>query len=396
VTDSIDATEWWFVRRGFPNAIPDYSAREDVWTRAFPVLLLVLFVELFASFNDRFDGWAQAGVFVAGLGLFVGAFAVVNLVRGRRPTRLPDDIAELELAVFVLAPAALQPLFTDRGWQGAIVVAVVNLVILGLTYVVTGYGLVPALRVGFWQAMRQLRTVTQLVARGLPLLLLITAFIFLNAEMWQVAHDFPPAYYAICVAFLLALAFAFLGLRVPDEVDSLAHFDTWDEACRLVGTTDAPVRVDRDRLRATPPEPELSRFESINVGVLLTISQAVQTLLVGAAAGVFYVVFGVFAVREETILQWTTTDEFDPIAQVTFLGSQLALTWEHVAVAGFVATFSVLQFAVASVTDQAYRDEFYDDVAADVRKVLAVRAVVREISRAEAVVTDEPGAGALT
>ena len=380
VADSIDATEWWFVRRGFPNAIPDYSAREDVWTRAWPFLLLVLFVELFASFNDRFDGWAQAGVFVVGLGLFAGAFAVVNLLRGRRPTRLPDDIAELELAVFVLAPAMLQPLITDRGWQGAGVVAVVNLVILGLTYVVTSYGLVPALRVGFWQAVRQLRTVAQLVARGLPMLLLITAFIFLNAEMWQVAHDFPPAYYAICVAFLLGLAFAFLGLRVPDEVDSLAHFESWDEVFRLVATTDAPVEVDRNRVRGTPPEPELSRFETINVGVLLTISQAVQTMLVGGAAGVFYIVFGVFAVREETILQWTTTEQFDPIAQFDFLGDQIALTWEHIAVAGFVATFSVLQFAVASVTDATYRDEFYDDVAADVRAVLAVRAIVRSAS----------------
>ena len=253
VADSIDATEWWFVRRGFPNAIPDYSAREDVWTRAWPFLLLVLFAELFATFNDRFDGWAQAGIFVAGLGVFAGSFAVVNLLRGRRPTRLPDDIAEPELAVFVLAPAALQPLFTDRGWQGGLVVVVVNLVILGLAYVVIGYGLVPALRVGFFQAIRQVRTVAQLVARGLPLLLLITAFIFLNAEMWQVAHDFTPAFYAICVGFLLALAFAFLGLRVPTEVDSLAHFDSWDQACRLVDSTDAPVEVHRDRLTGTPP-----------------------------------------------------------------------------------------------------------------------------------------------
>jgi len=103
----------------------------------------------------------------------------------------------------------------------------------------------------------------------------------------------------------------------------------------------------------------------------------VQTLLVGLISGVFYVGFGLLAVRRDTILQWTTATELDPLVDVEFLGGGVVLTWEHLAVAGFIAAFSVLQFAVASVTDAAYREEFYDDVAGDVRGVLAVRAIVR-------------------
>ena len=375
--DVLGATERWFVRRGMPYAIPDYSAKEDVWTRAWPFLLVVLFVELFATFGDRFAGWAQALVFVAGLGVLVAAFVVVNLLRGRRWRRLPDDVEVPELLVFLLVPPLLTLWFGDRGWAGFAMMLGANLVILGLTYVVTAYGLLPALRVGFVQAIRQLRTVTQLVARGLPLLLLITAFVFLNAEMWQVAHDFPPAYFAICVAFLVALAFAFLALRVPQEIEELARFDTWDECCSLVRQTDAPINDHLPDLEGSPPEPEIGRVEELNIGMLLTISQAVQTLLVGATAGAFYVLFGLFAVREDTILQWTTTTELDTIVSFGFLGDDIVLTWEHLAVAGFVAAFSVLQFAVASVTDATYREEFYDDVAGDVRRVLAVRAVVR-------------------
>jgi hypothetical protein len=115
----------------------------------------------------------------------------------------------------------------------------------------------------------------------------------------------------------------------------------------------------------------------VNVGILLTISQPVQTLLVGSIAGVFHVLFGMLAVRTDTIVQWTTADDLDPIATVGLLGDDVVLTWEHLAVAGFVAAFSVLQFAVASVTDDAYREAFYDDITGDVRRVLAVRALVR-------------------
>jgi hypothetical protein len=282
----------------------------------------------------------------------------------------------LELSAFVVVPALLQVWFTDRGWGGAITVAVVNAVLLAIAYVVTSYGLVPALRVGFVQATRQVRTITQLVARGLPLLLLITAFVFLNAEMWQVAHDFPPDYFAITVGFMLLLAFAFLALRVPREVDQLARFASWDECRRLAALTDAPID-DSQPSAATPGDPDLSRLEAINVGVLLTISQAVQTMLVGITAGFFYVGFGLLAVRRDTITQWTTATDLDSIATVGFLGDDIVLTWELLAVSGFIAAFSVLQFAVASVTDATYRDEFYDDVAADVRQVLAVRALVR-------------------
>ncbi len=374
------ATEWWFVRRGMPHAIPDYSAREDVWTRAWPFLLLVLFVELFATFGDRFDGWAQVGVFLAGLGVLIGAFVAVNVLRGRRALHPPDDIGVLELGVFVVAPALLPLWFTDRGWAGALVVIVVNGALLGVAYVVTSYGLLPALRVGFVQAVQQLRTVTQLVARGLPLLLLITAFVFLNAEMWQVAHDFPPAYFAITVGSMVALALSFLALRVPKEIVGLARFDTWEQCREYARRTDAPIVDDLPDLDGIPPAPDLARVELVNVGMLLTISQAVQTMLVGTIAGVFYVGFGLLAVRADTILQWTTADQIDPLATVGFLGDEVVLTWEHLAVAGFVAAFSVLQFAVASVTDDTYRNEFHDDVASDVRQVLAVRAIVRATS----------------
>ena len=60
-------TERWFVRRGLPQLIHGYSATEDVFTRMAPFLALVVFLEFFLAFGDRWQGWAQAGAFGGGL-----------------------------------------------------------------------------------------------------------------------------------------------------------------------------------------------------------------------------------------------------------------------------------------------------------------------------------------
>jgi hypothetical protein len=378
------ATDRWFVHRGLPHAMPNYSAREDIWTRTWPFLLFVMFAELFSTFGDRYDGWKQFGVFVGGLGVIVGAFVLVNVVRRRAAFRLPNSISVPELAVFVLVPAFMPWWLNSHGWRESVAIIGFNLVVLAVSYVITSYGLLPAMRFGLVQSARQLRTVVQLVARGLPLLMLITAFIFLNADMWQVAYDFKPLYFLICVGFMVFAAMSFLTLRVPREVAALARFDSWDEAWGIARQTDAPVvaatppaRQSSELWPGAPPDPHLGRVELVNVGLLLTASQMVQTLLVGTFAGLFYVAFGMLAVRRDTMVEWTTAEQIDPLLAFQLGGGEVILTWEHLAVAGFIAAFSVLQFAVSSVTDETYRNEFYDDVARDVREVLAVRAIVR-------------------
>ncbi|HUF98852.1 MAG TPA: hypothetical protein VMM60_12055 [Ilumatobacter sp.] len=379
-----DATDRWFVHRGLPHAMPHYSASEDIWTRTWPFLLLVMFVELFATFGDRYDGWKQFGVFIGGLGVIIGAFVLVNVLRRRPAFRLPDSIAAPELTVFVLVPALVPWFLSSHGWRESLVMAGINLGVLAVAFVVTSYGLLPAMRCGLVQSAQQLRTVVQLVARGIPLLLLITAFMFLNAEMWQVADNFTPLFFAFSIGFMVLAAMSFLTLRVPREVAALARFDSWDDAWATARKTDAPIvaATAPGRWAGAPAEPELGRVELVNVGLLLTAAQMVQTLLVGTCAGVFYVGFGMVAVRRDTVLAWTVTDRVDTLLAFELGGGEIVLTWQHIAVAGFIAAFSVLQFAVSSVTDETYRNEFYDDVARDVREVLAVRAIVRH-ERAE-------------
>ncbi len=372
-----DLVERWFVGKGVPHAIVDYSAREDVLTRAAPFLTLVFFAEVFfGTFSDRLAGWAQAAALVGGLMVLLAVGVLVNRARGRRPFRPPDNVGVVEMAMFVFAPAILPVLFANQRLARTVVVVVGNLLILGLVYLATSYGAIGLFRVGLGQAVRQATQVLALTGRSLPLLLLFTAFVFLNAEMWQVAHDFVPAYYGIVVGGIVVLAVAFLAVRAPTEVESLAQFTDWDTVDRLCRTTDAPI-VSFDGRPAVPGSAQLERDERINLGLFLLAAQLVQLILIGSVIAVFYIGFGVLAVREDTILQWTTTETaatLDTIASNRFLGAEWVLTWEHLAVAGFITAFSVLQLAVASVTDSSYREELGDEVRDEARSILAVRA----------------------
>lgn len=372
------ATERWFVQRGLPRAIDDYSATEDVFTRAAPFLSGVFFLEVFASFDDRFGGWAQLGVFAAAVGILVAAVIVVNRVRGRLAFQLPDEVGPVELGLFVLVPAILPVLFSDDpGWRFSGLV-LINLVILAITYLVTAYGLVPMLGFGAAQMRQRVGQLGQLVARGLPLLLLFTTFVFLNAEMWQVASDFNPLFYGLVLGFLLITAVGFMALRAPREVAQLGKFETWDVVRECAGRTDAPI-ANQEPVDPEAPvaPPELQRADRVNLSLLVVIAQLVQVVMVAVVIGLFYVGFGLLAVRRATIEQWTTSP-IEPLTSFNLAGSEIIVTWEHLAVAGFIAVFSALQFAVAMLTDVTYREEFYEDVTAEIREVLAVRVLYHD------------------
>jgi hypothetical protein len=370
-------TERWFVRRGLPQFIQDYSVTEDVFTRMVPLLSLVLVVEVgVAVFGDRYRGWSQAFVTTAGMAAVVGGVVLTNRLRRRPLLQRPDDVSVYEILLFVVIPPALALVF-DGSWREAAVIFAVNVAVLLVTYVVAFYGLVPMVWFGLVQLVRRLRHVSKLFGRSLPVLLLFVAIIFLTAEVWQVAHDFTPLFYVVGVGSILAVAFGFVALRAPGEISTLERFADWHEVCALADVSGAPLAGKVGHEDGTPPNMTLNQRSRRNVSLLLTVSYGVQVLIVGVVIGVFFCIFGFFAIREETLLQWTTqsAEELKPLLSWRVRGDEVILTWEHLAVSGFVSAFSALQFAVSLLTDPDYRDEFYSDVAVDIRQVLAVRAL---------------------
>lgn len=364
--------ERWFIQRGLPNLIHDYRASTDVYTRAAPLLALFWIFGLAGAFGDRFTGWYQVGAAIAGAA-FLGAVAAgVNRLRGRRPLQVPDRVGRIELAAFVLAPAVL-PVLLDNSSVGEfffdIAEALAFLLFVRLVY---GFGLLSIIRWALRHLAHQLSDIVGLMIRSLPLLLIFTMFLFMNAELWQVADGFTTPLFFVATGGLIVISALFVLIRLPIELENVARFDSSATVEGIVGETDAPIRC----CAADPTEtPALSRTDRINVGVLALFTLGVQIALVMAIVGAFYLAFGLVTVRPDTIAQWTVggVDGIDRIIDLELFGAEIPLTSELLKVTGFLMAFTALQFTVSALTDQAYRQEFFDDLIREIRQALAVR-----------------------
>ena len=370
-----DEAERWFVRRGIPHFIEDYSATGDIFTRAAPALVAILFVELFLTFGDRFSGIAQAGVFFAGVGVLLATAALVNRLRGRRALALPEDVGTLEIAAFVLLPPVLRLLVdTDLILVGGLVV--LQLALLGVVYLVTSYGLVPMTVWSISHFVRRVATLGSLLVRVLPLMLVFSLFLFVNAEVWQVANDLLGAYFAIIIGAFTLLCAAFFAWSIAGEAREIEEIGSWDEAARL--TEASPLGQMCPRGPAPPDIPALSRAARANIQLLLLVSRLAPVLLVSLAVFALYAAFGLLTIREETITQWITDDALvagDVLWRGGFLGGELVLTSQLLYVSGLIAAISGLQFAVSLATEPAARQSFAGDVLHEIREAVATRAV---------------------
>ncbi len=377
-----EATEQWFIRRGVPHFIDGYSATRDIFTRAAWLLTLIALAEVLSALT--FDTvWANALAALGGLGLVIGGWALVNRWRGRPALSSPTSVGLVELAVFVLLPA-LVPVVFGGNLSTAAALAAANLVLLGVIYVGTSYGIVPIVR---WAVVRVARTVgitLLLFAKALPLLLLFVTFLFINAEVWQVAADLTGPSFVATLGLFAGLATLFLVVRLPREVAGLGTFPDWsDVAAACIAT---PMEGLLTRSSGPPPERPLSRRQWANVGLMVLFGQAVQVVLVAALVGAFLVGLGLLAIPESVIVAWTQDPQVVAVGpSLPLFGRNLQLTQELLRVASFLAAFSGLYFAVSAVIDTSYREEFFEPVVGEVRQSFGVRLAYLETSHEIAV-----------
>jgi len=368
------ATERWFLARGIPHFIEDSRASANVFTRALPLLALVFLLELLGAANLEWAWWINVGALLGGVAVAVGLWAVVNAVRGRRWSQLPDTIGPVELAAFVIIPAVLPLLFGGQAGSAALT-AIVNLCLLAIIYLVLSYGLVPMTRWAFGQTTKQLGAVAGLFGRALPLLLLFTVALFINTEVWQVSASLDGLLFWTTVGFFVLVGTLFLLLRLPGELSKLREQlagDALVEAC-----VDTPVAQEAAELEAegvVEPVP-LGRRQQGNVLLVLFFSQAVQVLLVSVAIAAFFFVFGLFAIRPEVIAAWLGDIGSDVLLTWTLGGREIQLTRALIHVSGFLGALSGFYFTVYVITAATYREEFFTEILAEVRQSLAVRNV---------------------
>ncbi len=373
--------ERWFVRRGLPHFTHRYSAAQGVWTRAFPVLVVVFVLQVLGLVNfvgqapdddsGLHDG-ALLDVVVPAVGIIVllTTWVGLNLRRGRRPFARPPRLGALEFAAFVLVPVL--PAILRRQAGDVLATVLGNLALLGVVFLVTSYGLVSLTRWVLGRLLRQTAMVGGLLTRALPLLLLIVGLLFFTTELWQSAGSRTGPGYTVTIWLLAGLALAFLATTLARELPGLRAFASWDEVRDLVPGTPAEHLVPEPSAELELPAP--SRRQRLNAAAVLFVTQVIQVALVSLVLGVFLLVFGVCAVPVATVQTWTGAPP-QVVGQIALGSAVFPLTEPMVRVVGFLTAFTSLYFSVASLTDATYRRQFFEDTASQLRRAFAVRAV---------------------
>ena len=118
----------------------------------------------------------------------------------------------------------------------------------------------------------------------------------------------------------------------------------------------------------------LSARQRGNVMLVALFSQGLQVLLVTLMVGAFFVVFGLLTIHPDVMRSWLEHPGHD-VADFSIGSHDFAVTQELLKVSTFLAAFSGLYFTVVLVTDATYREEFFDEILAELRQSFAVRSV---------------------
>ena len=378
-------TESWFVRRGLPYFIEDRRATDDVFTRALPLLAACLVINLMVVLSLHLMLWQRVGCAALGVALMAGLYMLRNLLKGETVLALPSRIGWIEIGGFVLIPPIVDFVARHK-LRGALIDLAVTVVVVVLIYLVAS-ALVPLARWAFRRTFQELGEVFSLAARALPLLFLFNSFLFISKDVWEFSGEMSRARLWGMVALFAVFTVLFLFYRLPEEVQRVAGHDDRDtivEAC-----VDTPMETVATRVVLHEGALPLTRSQRMNVLLVLFIGQMLQVLLLGALVFVFFLGFGKAALTEKLVNDWTGRPEHYS-RWVSFFGHPLQY-YLHVSVDGrlwqisiddrlwqvslFLAAVSAFFFAISSLTDEAYKAQFYERMSQELEMAIQVRRV---------------------
>ena len=371
MSDDVEAMERWMVDRGVPHLVEvrSDSAIRDAWTRALPLLVVAYLLLGLNALDLR--NWSIARNLLgaaAVVAMLLAAWVLSNRLRGVASFDRPTKIDKPELALFLLGP--LVPAVTFGQYRDAFETLGLGVVLLAAIYVWSSYGIAALVRWGIRRSGGQLSGLGPLVAKALPLLLLFNTFLFINAEVWELAGTLDGAAYVVVVLTFFLLGAGFVVSRVPGYIRAENHFDSWAVVgSHVVDTPASPVELPT----AGSPDDPLRVRQRFNIGLIVLFGQAIQITLVVVALTAFFVFFGFMSITADTAMGWTGLDELPVVFDTTFGGRTLVLSEPLIRVSGFLGAFAGMYFTVVLSTDDTYRTEFGNDIGPEIHQILAVR-----------------------
>jgi len=368
-------TEWWLIHQGLPKFIAKQTLRTHTLPRMFPLLSFCVLAVVIP--ND----WLALVVAAVGS---VALWLVVTRAGRRPPPVLPRWVAALLLIAYVAVPlgaVALEAATEMAAFKVAtglestaevqvfyaILVSIVLGLVLAVANVATRYGLVSLVLHSVRHVAGDVRNSFGLLGRALPMLLFIVVFLFFTADMWQLAKRIPAWRLLGIDAMFVAVTLLAIAARLREELRDIEQSMAPDRliaACRRT-----PLEAIAPALAPTAELPPLRRSERRNILLILGTRQLIRAAVVGTAVFGFFVVFGLVAVNQATARLWTSSAGPEPFMPAM------------VKVAALLAGFSVMYFAVSSMTDSEFRRRYFAGILDNISRVLAVRAVYHALLR---------------
>lgn len=349
--ERIAAYERQFERAGLPLLIENYSASEDVFNRAFPLLALIFVGEILGSFSLTWPLWANVLAVLGSVALATAVIAVLNMRRGRGALTVPSHLGRWELSAFVIVPV-LPQVVTDLHGLDWLTTLLSNLAVLLAVLLLFGFRMVGIVLWAARQIRDELASALALMVKALPLLVLFAVVLFLTTEVWQTFAMMRDESLIAVSVVIGVVVLGFIGGQVPGEVRTIE---------RNVGE------------RAEAPAPPLRAVQRVNVGLVLMTTYVLQILLVTAAIFGFFVAFGMVAIGPATMDAWIQTTG-EELLRTTIFGAPVRLTTELLRVSLAIATLSALYFAVTLLTDADNRSRFLGELIDGLEQTFVARA----------------------
>jgi hypothetical protein len=383
--DVVRRTERWFVRQGVPQLIADYRFRTHVLPRMLPFLAAVIVVSVAVAVLLTRTG-PSAFVFIGAVALLVSLLGLPSVLArtGRKLPRLSRDGSVFVLVAYATTPLLIPLLLLgsygrdDRALtigprdaptvQVAAVTGLVLVVVFAAIFVAvsfaTAYGLVPLGARATQHVLSDMRGSLQLQGRAMPTLLFVTFFLFFTGELWQLMNHLAWGRLVLVLALFAAVTVLATSARLRGEVDRVEH----DLSPERVSAACAGTPLVAGPTAPPPAPPPLSARQETNLLLVLATRQLIQAAVVGLGLFVFFVILGLIIVDQATATTWIG-EEPQRSAWVPFMPVALFRA------AALLAGFGSMYFAITTMTQDAYRREFFEPVIEDVERTLAVRAV---------------------
>lgn len=360
VDNSLRETEAWFVEHGLPSFSRRAVPRSEKKVAGLLTLISVLEVGVAAP-STNWAWWLDLlAMVVAPVGAAVAVSAGIKAESAKNRSGLWRFLSE---AVFVIAPAVF--VLVLSGVSAMILVAGVNLLVLGGLYTEQRWRPLAVVRWCLNHAAGQVRSATRYLSRSVPLLTVLVLSLFYTTEVWQAASDMKNANLATVVFVLSGAGVVYSVVQVRSGLAKYIH--ETDTTEQLRGTPAENLEV------TGAPEVPLTPGEDLNVNVLLVASQLCIAAVTALAFSLLIVLFGSVAITPGVIQAWT--GHAPRILFEVNLWVSATVSTELLALGALMTGVSSLVFAVSLSGEQAFQDSTKEELSSALSAAFAARNV---------------------